>query len=297
MAQNLSEVGGELDSGNSFDGSLVVAQEFKGPWTLIADIAMLKVTADLDTAGAQVTGFIEFSKDGTDAGLLPRLTRSGVVPGDFTSLSTTTPGALYYRVRAVNTGTITADYCVQSFLQRNPSEPPSVPLFFPLNATSMAKVVRSAITGLPENANPLTDNYVDVKTRADGQLIVAPGARLSQTSGRAHHEVNVVNPTANTTLYTVPAGWDFYVTSARIWGFNTSTASPLQANLRNGAAGAVKGGLAVEESSTGLGGVLKAANITASHQEPVLFTTSVYWQVVQGAFQGSVVLVGYLEPV
>lgn len=161
------------------------------------------------------------------------------------------------------------------------------------NTSALAGTQRSVIFGQPESGG----DFRAVALSDDDNLIVAIGNRLSQTEGRSHHEVNVINPTANTTLYTVPAGWNFHVTSARIWGFNTSTASPLQANLRNGAAGAVKGGLAVEESSTGLGGVLKAANITASHQEPVLFTTSVYWQVVQGAFQGSVVLVGYLEPV
>lgn len=161
------------------------------------------------------------------------------------------------------------------------------------NASALAGTQRSVIFGQPEGGG----DFRAVALSDDDNLIVAIGNRLSQTEGRSHHEVNVINPAANTTLYTVPAGWDFYVTSARVWGFNTDTNSPLLAFLRNGVGGTVKGGLAIEESSSGLGGVLKTANITAAHQEPVLFPDSVYWNVQQGAFQGAIVLVGYLEPV
>ncbi|WP_373083985.1 hypothetical protein [Zhongshania sp.] len=200
----------------------------------------------------------------------------------------------YFRIIVENTSGST---CNQLNLSSKGGIGQPMPLTISIDAPVFGSFPGIITTNVNRGRNEVTGVYNAVELSRNNNLLVALGDRISQTKGRAHHEVNVINPTANTTLYTVPAGWNFHVTSARIWGFNTSTASPLQANLRDGAAGAVKGGLAVEESSTGLGGVLKAANITASHQEPVLFTSSVYWQVVQGAFQGSVVLVGYLEPV
>ncbi|MGE9293069.1 MAG: hypothetical protein ACQKBW_05605 [Puniceicoccales bacterium] len=162
------------------------------------------------------------------------------------------------------------------------------------NATALSQTTRAVIFGQPESGG----DFQPVALSSNDNFIVALGDRISQTGGRAHHEVNISSPTANSTLYTVPAGWNFHVTSARVWGFNNDTANPLLANIRDGgAAGDVKGGLAIEESSTGLGGVLKSANITAAHGEPVLFETDVYWEIASGIFSGSVVLVGYLEPV
>ncbi|WP_373088707.1 hypothetical protein [Zhongshania sp.] len=199
----------------------------------------------------------------------------------------------YYRIVVVNTSGTTL---TQLNLSSKGGVAQQVPLTISLDADIFDSFPGILTTSVIRGPNEVTGQINRLQLSGNDNLLVALGDRISQTRGRSHQEVNSINPAPNTTLYTVPSGFRFHVTSARTWGFNTNTNSPLLAFIRDGSSGPVKGGLAIEESSAGLGGVLKAANITASHSEPAVFTDRVYWHVQQGSFDGAIVLIGYLEP-
>lgn len=155
---------------------------------------------------------------------------------------------------------------------------------------SQSILTQSVLFGL----NEVTTQREQVSLSANNNLIVALGDRISQTGGRSHQEVNVIGVTTGT-LYTVPVGFNFHVTSIEWAGSSTSTAAPVRARLRDGgAAGTLKYSLAINEPSAF---AQQADNGGQTYPEPTLFETDVYFQLVSGAFTGDIMLVGYLEPV
>lgn len=155
---------------------------------------------------------------------------------------------------------------------------------------SQSILTQSVLFGL----NEVTDEREQVSLSGNNNLIVALGDRISQTGGRSHHEVNVIGVTTGT-LYTVPAGFNFHVTSIEWAGASTSTDAPVRARVRDGgAAGTLKYSLAINEPTAF---AQQAGNGGQTYPEPTLFETDVYFELASGAFTGDIMLVGYLEPV
>jgi len=129
-----------------------------------------------------------------------------------------------------------------------------------------------------------------------GSLLISPGLRISQVLGRTPNTVVGLDLTADATLYTVPAGKIFYVTSIEWGGENTSTTTSMKCRLRDGgAAGTVQSVFLINESIGGLGGVNETSNDFSAYQEPIPFTVNVFFDAVTGAPVVDVILVGYLE--
>lgn len=200
----------------------------------------------------------------------------------------------YFRVIVEN---ISGSTCNQLNLSSKGGIGQPMPLTISIDAPVFGSFPGIITTNVNRGRNEVTGVYNPVELSGNNNLLVALGDRISQTKGRSHKEVNIVNPTANSILYTVPAGFNYYVTSTHIHGANSSTSARLIANVRDGAGGIVKGGVAIEQSTIGLGGVIKVATEDGSHPEPLIFTNTIYWEVVSGGFSGSAVFVGYLEPV
>lgn len=222
------------------------------------------------------------------------LTTTTTAPGSF-QLFSVPPRQRYMRFRwQNNTGGPVSDASLALKVSYGSSDKHSV---LSLNTEpvdfSQSILAQSVLYGLNED----TGQRKQVPLSKDDHLIVASGNRISQTGSRSRLEINVIDPTANTTLYSVPANHAFFATSIEITGINTSIASYLRARLRDGAAGETKAGISIEESQSGLGGVLKSDNTQRNLDgEPARFTDSVYWEVTDGVFLGDVIITGYLEP-
>lgn len=155
---------------------------------------------------------------------------------------------------------------------------------------SLSTLQQSIIYGFNES----TLGREQVKLSGNNNLLVAVSDRISQTNGRVHHEVNVIGVTTGS-QYTVPVGFDFYVTSIEWAGASTSTSAPVRARVRDGgAAGVMKYSFAINEPTAF---AQQAGNGGQTYPEPTLFETSVYFELVSGAFTGDLLIVGYLEPV
>lgn len=155
---------------------------------------------------------------------------------------------------------------------------------------SQSILTQSVLFGL----NEVTTQREQVSLSGNNNLIVALGDRISQTGGRSHHEVNVIGVTTGT-LYTVPAGHNFHVTSIEWAGSSTDTTDPVRARIRDGGAtGEVKYSLAINEPTAF---AEQAGNGGQTYPEPTLFETDVYFDLASGAFTGDIMLVGYLEPI
>lgn len=155
---------------------------------------------------------------------------------------------------------------------------------------SQSILTQSVIYGL----NEATTQREQVSLSGNNNLIVALGDRISQTGGRLHHEINIIGVTPGT-LDTIPAGYNFHVTSIEWAGSSTDTSNPVRARIRDGGAtGELKYSLAINEPSAF---AQQAGNGSQTYPEPTIFETDVYFELASGAFTGDMRLVGYLEPI
>lgn len=153
---------------------------------------------------------------------------------------------------------------------------------------SQSILTQSVLYGVNEEST----TREQVALSANNNLLVALGDRISQTRGRTHHEVNVMGVTVGS-QYTVPTGFNFYVTSIEWAGASTSVAAPVRARLLDGIGGVLKFSFAIDEPQSF---AQKAAYGGQTYPEPTLFSTGVYFSLPSGAFTGDILLVGYLEP-
>lgn len=94
----------------------------------------------------------------------------------------------------------------------------------------------------------------------------------------------------------VPAGYIFLVTDYSVSGSNTSSGASGKVRFRDGVGGELRLPFRINESS--IGNADEAQNINGSSpDQPRVFTTSVYCEVISGTVDIDVVLNGYLEPV
>lgn len=151
---------------------------------------------------------------------------------------------------------------------------------------------RTVLFGRTQGAG--SDDVFDAAVLSEnGNLIVAQGDRISQTGGRIHFELGVIDA-ATGSLYTVPDGFNLYLTSIEWAGTNASITAPVRARLRDGgASGDLKYTLSIEEAA---GSISKADQGSMGYIEPTVFETSIYFNVLTGTFAGDFIFTGYLEP-
>lgn len=151
------------------------------------------------------------------------------------------------------------------------------------------------------------DTFNRVHTHNDGtysSLSVHRGAPAAEASGSVRHEVRLV---AGTSSQEISGSWGnspitgnpykFYCESMLWQGRNISTLSDLSAYVREvNITGNTKIPIRIEEAITGTGGVSKVNGSSWSNTEdPILFDTAVYFELVAGAGDIDVNLYGYLK--
>lgn len=253
--------------------------------------APLDETYYTDAAGEQGSVLLEVSQDGVNKKTDFILETGAAAPVEFALF---TLGFPFFRIKVAPALSTESFFLTNVIAYNGPPTAPIRSIDSEFTGRGLAITSRSVIFGKQEGA-ATTDPLQAAILSANGNLIVALGDRISQTGGRSHNEVNVLNVTASGSLYTVPAGFNFHVTSIEWAGASTSTTAPVRARLRDGgAAGSLKYSFAINEPTAF---AQQAGNGGQSYPEPTLFETDIYFQLVTGAFTGDILIVGYLEPV
>lgn len=155
---------------------------------------------------------------------------------------------------------------------------------------SLSTLTQAIIYGL----NEVSMQREQVALSGNNNLLVALGDRISQTGGRSHFELNLVNVTAGT-KYTIPSGQRLHVTSVEFAGANTTNTAPLRVRLRDGGIGGeMKYSFAINEATTF---TQQAGYGCCSYPEPTVFETNIHVEIVSGVYAGDILIVGYLEPI
>lgn len=139
---------------------------------------------------------------------------------------------------------------------------------------------------------PLTDDV------GRGTVLVSPGLRISQVFKRTRQEVNKIAQTVSATLYTVPIGKIYYVTSVSIAAESSNTTSAVTGRFRDGGAGGtMKFSFKINEATGGLGGINETVNVGQTFDEPLEFATDIYYEEVMDGVTADILFVGYLEDI
>lgn len=280
----------EVHSGylfSDYQASLADGAEIDSGWIDMSTVDKYQFEGSASVAG--MTQRLESSSG--PAGTGATLVTSSEVLGPFT-LFNVIARQRYMRFRwQNNTGSAVSNASLAIKASYGSSDKLSVlALNVPPADFSQSILTQSVIFGL----NELSGDREQASLSGNNNLIVALGDRISQTGGRSHKEVNVIGVTTGT-LYTVPVGFNFHVTSIEWAGSSTDTSNPVRARIRDGGAtGELKYSLAINEPTAF---AEQAGNGGQTYPEPTLFETDVYFQLVSGAFTGDVLIVGYLEPV
>lgn len=140
----------------------------------------------------------------------------------------------------------------------------------------------------------VSGGYPAVSVDSNGNLKVAPGARLSDGDGRTHVDANVDGVVTSTQIHPVTAGKRFQLTSLIISAENTSIVTNTNIRLRDGGVvGAVQIPFTLSEATNQTTSTLQQA---ISFPEPIPFTTDVFLELAGGTPNASVTVVGYEEP-
>jgi hypothetical protein len=176
------------------------------------------------------------------------------------------------------------------------SEPPYQQLESNIDVNQIVPVSRNILVGREPSGN--FENVSVTQTSNDAgtynNLNVVSGARPSQISGRVQTIVSMDSVTADSLLYTVTSGKTLYVTDALVTVDNSANILG-KFYIRDGTtvAGTIVVPLLV--SDPGNGGDSVTIVIQMSFNEPIAFSTGVYFDEVAGTLTMSGVFSGYEE--
>jgi hypothetical protein len=123
-------------------------------------------------------------------------------------------------------------------------------------------------------------------------LLAVSGARPSQLFGRDKVALTLDSISASSSVHTVTASEDYYVTDILLTIENTNTTTSGSVKFEDGSGGTLILPVLVEEARTNETSV---TTITHTFAEPIVFTTEVYVTIVSGTLNISGIINGYEE--